>query len=288
MAVFYNQATLSYQNTSVASNVVSGEILDVLSAQKTAFPIEYAVGDPADGTITYVISLVNTGSVALTGLTVTDDLGAYPFGSGQAVPLTYVDGSVRYYQNGVLQAAPTVTAGAPLVFSCVSVPAGGNAILVYDATVNAFAPPGTGGSIINTATVTGLGIGESVTASAEIGARSGPVLSISKSVSPSAVAENEQLTYTFIIENRGNEAAVATDNLVVTDLFSPILRNLSVTLDGVTLSEPADYTYNEASGLFTTVQSRITVPAATYVQNPVSGAWSFTPGTATLRVTGTV
>ena len=288
MAVFYNQATLSYQNTSVASNVVSGEILDVLSAQKTAFPVEYAVGDATNGTITYVISLVNTGSVALTGLTVTDDLGAYPFGSGQAVPLTYVDGSVRYYQNGVLQAAPTVTAGAPLVFSGVSVPAGGNAILVYDATVTAFAPPGTGGSIINTATVTGLGIGESVTASAEIGARGGPALSISKSVSPSAVAENEQLTYTFIIENRGNEAAVATDNLVVTDLFSPILRNLSVTLDGVTLSEPADYTYNEASGLFTTVQSRITVPAATYVQDPVSREWSFTPGTATLRVTGTV
>ena len=288
MAVFYNQATLSYQNTSVASNVVSGEILDVLSTQKTAFPVEYAVGDATNGTITYVISLVNTGSVALTGLTVTDDLGAYPFGSGQAVPLTYVDGSVRYYQNGVLQAAPTVTAGAPLVFSCVSVPAGGNAILVYDATVNAFAPPGTGGSIINTATVTGLGIGESVTASAEIGARGGPALSISKSVSPSAVAENEQLTYTFIIENRGNEAAVATDNLVVTDLFSPILRNLSVTLDGVMLSEPTDYTYSEASGLFTTVQSRITVPAATYVQDPVSGEWSFTPGTATLRVTGTV
>ena len=288
MAVFYNQATLSYQNTSVASNVVSGEILDVLSAQKTAFPVEYAVGDATNGTITYVISLVNTGSVALTGLTVTDDLGAYPFGSGQAVPLTYVDGSVRYYQNGVLQAAPTVTAGAPLVFSGVSVPAGGNAILVYDATVNAFAPPGIGSSIINTATVTGLGIGEGVTASAEIGARGGPALSISKSVSPSAVAENEQLTYTFIIENRGNEAAVATDNLVVTDLFSPILRNLSVTLDGVMLSEPTDYTYSEASGLFTTVQSRITVPAATYVQDPVSGEWSFTPGTATLRVTGTV
>ena len=78
MAVFYNQATLSYNNTTVVSNVVSGEVLDTLTVQKTAFPTEYAVGDVPGGVITYVLSLVNTGSVALTGLSITDDLGAYP------------------------------------------------------------------------------------------------------------------------------------------------------------------------------------------------------------------
>ena len=174
------------------------------------------------------------------------------------------------------------------MFSGISVPAGGNAVLVYETTVNTQASPEAGATILNTATVTGSGTGDGIHASATVTARSGPVLTISKSVSPVSLAEGESLTYTFLIENRGNAPAVATDNLVVSDLFSPALRNLSVTLNGVALTTPADYAYDEATGLFSTVASRITVPAATYTQNPLTGEWTITPGSATLRVTGTV
>ena len=48
------------------------------------------------------------------------------------------------------------------------------------------------------------------------------------------------------------------------------------------------YNYNEATGLFTTVPGQILVPAATYVQDPVTGAYTATPGIATLVVTGTI
>ena len=72
MAQFTNQAQLTYNGTVVNSNVVVGEILEVVSAIKTAVGSTYS----ADGTVTYAVSVVNTGATAITGLTVTDNLGA--------------------------------------------------------------------------------------------------------------------------------------------------------------------------------------------------------------------
>ena len=115
-----------------------------------------------------------------------------------------------------------------------------------------------------------------------------PRLAISKSISPTTVVENGTVTYTFVIENTGGTAVVATDNLVVTDTFDPVLSNITVTLDGVALSDPADYTYNETTGAFATIPANITVPAATYTRNPSTGAWTVVPGVSTLVVVGTV
>ena len=81
---------------------------------------------------------------------------------------------------------------------------------------------------------------------------------------------------------------VATDNAAITDDFDPILTNLVVTFNGITWTEGVQYNYNEATGLFTTVPGQITVPAATYTQDPVTGAYALTPGIATLVVTGTI
>lgn len=283
MATFYNQATLAYNNFVTTSNVVSGELREVLSATKTAISGAYRPGD----TVTYAISIVNAGNVTYSGLNVSDNLGEYAFGGGTRTPLTYVAGSMKYYVNGVLQPAPTVTAGPPMNVSGINVPAGGNALLVYSATVNSFAPQGTDGRVDNTATISGGGI-TPLTAAAAINANVQPNLSIVKALSPSTVVENEPLTYTFTIQNTGATPASATDNLVVTDTFAPILDVQSVTLNGVPLVNVTDYTYNAATGEFATVAGRITVPAATYVQDPTTGAWSVSPGTAVLAVTGTL
>ncbi len=48
-----------------------------------------------------------------------------------------------------------------------------------------------------------------------------------------------------------------------------------------------DYTYSETTGEFATLPGRITVPAATYTQNP-DGTWTDAPGTITVEVTGTI
>lgn len=109
MARFTNVATLSYNGGAAESNVVTGEILETLSAGKTAVSDDYTARDD----VTYVISLVNSGTAALTGLTVRDDLGGYVFGGETVYPLAYTEGSLRYYVDGVLQAAPTVDGGPP-------------------------------------------------------------------------------------------------------------------------------------------------------------------------------
>ena len=284
MAIFTNQATLTYNGSSTNSNIAYGEILDVLVATKTAVEGSYAPGQ----IVTYVVTLRNTGNASLTGLTVTDDLGGYDFNGATVYPLTYEDGSVALFTNGVPQAAPTVTAGPPLVFSNITVPAGGDTVIVYQAQANAFANPAVGGSIDNTVTVTGDGLSAPITATETVVANAAPLLTISKSITPSQVVDNDRVTYTFVIQNSGNQAVVATDDAAITDTFDPILTALTVTFDGAAWTQGVQYNYNEATGLFATVPGQILVPAATYTQDPVTGAYTATPGIATLVVTGTI
>lgn len=283
MARFTNFATLSYNGGTTESNTVVGELVQTLSAVKTAVGTSYETG----GEVTYVVSLVNSGASALTSLSITDDLGGYAVEANTVYPLAYRADSVRYYVNGVLQAAPTVTAGPPMVISGIGVPAGGSAVLVYKADVTAYAPLGSEAEITNTATVTGGGLTSPLTAQATIGMLSRASLGISKALSPSTVTENGRLTYTFVIENTGSVAADATDAVTLSDTFDPILSDLSVTFNGTAWTAGTNYTYDAATGVFGTVAGQITVPAATYTQS-ADGTWTVTPGTATLVVTGTV
>ena len=284
MAQFSNQAQLSYNNSIINSNVAYGEILEVLSASKTAVLGDYTRGDD----ITYVISAVNSGATPVTGLTVTDDLGAYAFGTETLYPLSYVEGSVHLYINGLLQPAPTVSTENGLVFSSITLPAGANMLLIYEADANQFAPLGTEDSIINTATITGTGLPTPLTVSETVLPESEPELTITKSIEPIPVAENGTVTYRFVIQNYGNTPAVATDNVSVSDVFDPVLSNLTVVFNGEMWSEGVEYNYDQTTGLFTTVQGQITVPAATFTQDPDSGAWVVTPGVSVLTVTGTL
>lgn len=283
MATFFNQATLSYSGGTVSSNVTTGEIIEVLSATKTAVVDEYS----GYSDVTYVINIVNSGTVPFTGLTVTDDLGAFEFGTQTLTPLDFVESSINYFINGVLQPIPATTAGPPLTVTGITVPAGGVATIIYAARTNEFAPPAEGSSITNTATVSGGGI-TPITVSETVNTESGPDLSITKSVSPSTVTENGRITYTFVIQNTGNAPAVATDNVVITDLFDPVLSDIVVTYNGETWTSPANYTYNESTGLFATVPGNITVAAATFSQDIATGQWITEPGVATVTVTGTV
>lgn len=137
MASFTNMATLSYNGSQINSNVVTGELLDALTVTKTAVSGSYQPGD----TVTYVVTLTNTGT-ALTGLTLTDDLGGYTAGGRTVYPLAYEAGTLHYYTGGTEQTAPAVTAGPPMTVTGVTVPAGGNVTLVYQARVTEFARRG--------------------------------------------------------------------------------------------------------------------------------------------------
>ncbi|MBQ2812598.1 MAG: hypothetical protein IJE63_05035 [Clostridia bacterium] len=284
MATFFNQATLSYNGNTVNSNIVTGELVEVISATKTALTDDYTTGD----IVSYAVSIINSGTTDFRDLEITDNLGAYTFNETTLVPLTYVDGSVRYFINGDLTAAPTVTAGPPLTISGVTVPAGGNAIIVYSARVNSFAPLGEGSAITNTVTVTGGGLSSDITAEATVPAVTEASLTITKTLNPTTVTDNGELTYTFIIQNTGAQAVTAADDASITDTFDPIIDITGVTLDGTAWTEGTNYTYDETTGVFTTLPGQIVVPAATYAQDPTTGTYIINPGTVTLTVTGTV
>lgn len=284
MATFYNQATLSYNGISTTSNIATGELVDILSVTKTPLLQVYTQG----GNVVYAISLVNSGTTPLSGLTVTDSLGAYTIGEGTAVPLTYREGSVQYYVNGILQAAPTVGGASPLTFTGISVPANGNALLLYETLINQYAPLADQSQIENTVTVSGGGINTPATATATIRADTEPLLGITKSLSPATVSENGQITYTFLIENRGNTAADASDQVSVADTFLPILNPIAVNFNGTVWTEGTQYRYDSTTGVFVSIPGQITVPAATYAQNSTTGEWVVTPGVSTLTITGTI
>lgn len=288
MPVFTNQAQLSYNGITTNSNITTGEIIGVLSATKTPVSTSYGANDRK----TYVVNILNSGNTAFTNLTVTDDLGAYsytPMGGTATTlyPLSYVDDTILYFQNGVLRAAPTVTTGNELTITGIGVPAGGVTTLIYETAVNEFAPLGINDTITNTVTISGNELTTPITASATIDTVDEPFLTIFKSITPRQVPENGELTYTFDIQNLGNTATTTEDNVQIRDVFSPILTDITVTYNGDILS-PANYTYNETTGLFQTNPGVINVPAATYTRDPVTNAILTTPGIATVTITGTL
>lgn len=284
MAQFTNQAQLSYNNSIINSNIAVGEVLEALSATKSAIIDQYSQSD----NVTYVISIINSSASTLSGITVTDNLGAYDFDGQTLYPLSYINGSARVYVGGVLQNTPTVSAGPPLAVSGLTIPANSNLILIYEAEVTPFAPFDAGTSIINTATISGGGIVTPITVNETILPTEEPNLTITKSVSPVPVTENGTLTYSFTIQNTGNTAAVATDDVTLTDVFDPILNGITVSYNGTALTPGVDYTYDEGTGVFSTTPGVITVPAATYSQNPDTGVWITTPGVVELTVSGII
>lgn len=282
MATFTNKATLSYNGGSTDSNTVIGVFQEALSVTKTPLVTSYEIGQG----VVYVLSLINSGATSLSGVSIADDLGAFEVGGNTVYPLEY-GGSIAYYINGILQPDPTVESTNGLNISGISVPAGGNTTIVYETVVSAFAPPQAQSSITNTATITGGGITEPVLASATIYTVDSPVLSITKALSPTSIGQGGEITYTLTIQNSGNTPAVATDNLVVSDVFDPALNISSVMLNGAPLVQGTDYTYNEISGEFATNIGVITLPEATYTPLP-DGSYSVIPATATLVIVGTI
>ena len=292
MAVFYNQATISYNGNITGSNIITGEIVEVLSLSKSAVTDTYTDGS----SIVYTISIVNTGSEDISELAVTDDLGSYSFTPGgetpgtpvTLTPLTYDAGSAVLYVNGVQKPVQAGAAGGTLTISGITVPAEGSAVIIYTAKANSFAPLGENAVITNTASLTGARIPETVSDSAQVTHDSTPDLAISKSLTPSTVSGNGEVTYTFLIQNYGSSPVTASDPTEFRDVFDPVLSISEVTFNDTPLAQGTGYTYSIADGVFTSTPGTITVPAAEYSQDPDSGAWSVRPGTSTLIITGTL
>lgn len=283
MGTYTNQAKLVYNGMTTTSNTAYGEVTDVLSVTKKAVYGGYSAGDK----VTYLIVMTNSGSLPITKLTITDDMGDYLWAGKTLYPLTYIKGSVILYKNGVIQTAPTLEEGPPLIFKNISVPAKGNVTIVYQAQTTEWAPLGKTAAIHNTAVVTGGGLYRDIIAESRLAMEEKAMLTVIKSISPIPVAENTRVTYTFTIENNGTKAADSASKVTIEDIFDPKLSDLEVSFNKIKLTKDTDYTYDVNSGLFKVKENIITVPEAEYFQDN-TGAWYVEPAVRVLIVTGII
>ncbi len=286
--IITNRATVNYRygtvEASAVSNVTSTVLNGLLDIQKSSLTEQYRIGQE----VTYIITLTNNGDSALNDITVIDNLGTFSVNGSSVTPLTYI-GTARLFINGAFDSVLTPTVGAmSIVFNVERLPAGANAQIIYIARVNRYADITSGATITNTATADNdcdCPCDEPTSDSYTITAEEFADLRIVKSVCPNPVVCGGELRYVIDLYNYGN---IAATDVVLTDTFEPALADISLTVDGVLIPE-TDYSY--IAGKLTLPNSagdEITVPAAEFVRNAMTGAIEAVPGHIQIIVRGTV
>ena len=287
MATIENFATVSYTSGGVTetkvSNLAEIGLESAISFTKTTLGETYG----EDEVVTYILSMTNTSTSAITNVSITDDLGTFVFGTLELTPLTYAPPALLLIDGQDVSAQLTVdtaTAGS-LVFSFPTLPAGATANIVYRAAVNEYAPLDVDAGITNTATLTSDSDCADGTASATITAVSAANVSVFKQMSPNPVICGDTVTYTIRIYNYGN---IAAENVVLTDTFNPAPTNITVSRDG-TLLPANEYSYVDGTLTVPTgTTTAVSVPAATFVRDATTGIVTVTPGMVEYTITGTI
>ncbi len=279
--IITNQASIRYRygetDATALSNIATATLAQPLSVNKSSLESVYR----ADDELTYILSVTNGGTAALTNVTLEDSLGTFTRGTEQITPLTFVPDALLFIDgvnNGVI--TPAITDNS-ITFTIPSLPAQSSALIVYKVTPNEFAPLADDGEITNTVTARADCITEPVTDSLTVTADSYADVDIFKSMT----TDGDTITYTFDITNSGNAPA---EDIVLTDAFDPAPASITVSVNG-TVIPATEYTY--AGGVLTlpnTTGDALTLPPATITTDPVTGEVTLTPSSLTITVVGTL
>ena len=287
MATIENFATVSYTSGGVAatktSNLAEIELDSSLSFSKTTLGTSYTAGSP----VTYILSVTNGATAAVTDIVITDDLGTFTPDTTELTPLSFVEPALLLVNGQDATAQLTVDGSSPstLAFTIPTLAPGATANIVYNALPNAFAPLETGATITNTATLTSSSDCADGSATATITVTEAADIEVVKTMSPNPVICGDTVTYTIRIYNYGNTPA---EDVRLSDTFVPAPENITVSRNGVLLVA-TDYNY--VDGTLTVPAEGTdgdTVPAATFTRDAVTGEVSVTPGVVEYVITGTI
>ncbi len=279
--IITNQASIRYRygetDATALSNIATASLAQPLRVDKSSLESVYRAGDE----LTYILTVTNGGTTALTNETLQDTLGTFTAGTEQITPLAFVPDALLFIDganNGVI--TPAITDNS-ITFTIPSLPGQSSALIVYKVTPTGFAPLAEDAQITNTVTASADGIAESVTDSLTVTADSYADVNIFKSMT----TDGDTITYTFDITNSGNAPA---EDIILTDAFDPAPASITVSVNG-TVFPATDYTYT--GGVLTlpnTTGDALTLPPATITTDPVTGEVTLTPSSLTITVVGTL
>ena len=124
MATILNQANLTYTygttSASVLSNPAVTERIEAIAIEKRALEHAYR----ANASLTYLISVENSGAAAVQNLAVHDDLGVFtPAGASAAIrPLTYTGPAVLYLDGELTETLSPVADETGVIFTIPNCP----------------------------------------------------------------------------------------------------------------------------------------------------------------------
>lgn len=282
---FTNTATLSYNESTVYSNLVTGEVVSPISMTKSASANEYV----PNGQLQYTITIYNSSETAYSGLSLLDNLGSYTFMGFSRFPLSYIDNTaeLNYYSStGIVSGAVNVASSTDGITFTFDMPGNTVAILNYDVSTTIFAPLSAGSSIVNTAVLSGNAPRLPLTDSLTLPVAQRVDLEITKNASENPTI-GQPFTFTFTVLNYGNIGISATDYVVISDQLNPALTDLVVYANGVLWTEGNQYVYDETLYYFQTQYGAIQLSAATFSQDDF-GRWNTTPSSLVIQLTGNV
>lgn len=287
MPTIENFATVSYTSGGITetkvSNIAEISIESAVGFTKTSLGNTYS----DNSVLTYILTVTNSSASNITGSTVTDNLGTYVFNTTELTPLEYVAPAVLLINGQDVSAQLGVDASTQgsLIFTLPSIPAGATANIIYKAQVNDFAPLALNSTIVNSSTFESNSECADANASATVSVANAANISIIKQMCPNPVICGDTITYTIKIYNYGNTAA---ENVVLTDDFNPAPDNITVSRNGVLLLG-TDYTYiNGLLSITSSLGESVTVPPASFTQDPITGIITITPSVIEYTITGTI